>query len=595
MVALALRLLICVTLAVGLWMIQTTLAHGATAESNQNKEIYFYASPQTSRYLSSVGGDYDILLNPWRKLFAKQRIAYQEIQSLDEIPLNASSVLVLPSVMALGDAERQRIISFRERGGNILTTWSFAARNANGQWTGYDFFTQLFGVTVAGEILPDSQERNLYLYGDTPLTGGYSAGQRIWLGKLPENPLRLAGKKAAASFSDWARSVVPNVANGAVMYGEHGMERSYGRWVAIGFAETAWDFQGNDVYPLMENALNWLQHRPTVMKSTWPYPYRAAQLIEMDTEEGFPNARRFADMMDTVDATATFYCLTTEAVRYPDTVKYLMSRHEISYHADVHTGFKDLPEAEQRIRLERMQAQMQSITGESQLYVGFRAPLESYDGVTEELLFSKGFRHHATDPGSTSARVPFYSPAGQASPGNALVVLPRTQRDDINLLKEGILNGGDKVSLVAALAADFDAAVAMGALSLLSIHSQNFAEGSPLALAMPDFLKHVDKYRQQVWTTSGSKIADWWRDRERLSFQMTGSPQGPTLNVTINSKGLLKSGALIITNRRANEFPKVRADTDNAVLPKVRPIDSFRTALVFDGMAPGSYSYSVVY
>jgi peptidoglycan/xylan/chitin deacetylase (PgdA/CDA1 family) len=550
--------------------------------------VYLYVSPTTTRYFKSVGGDYGALVAPWRS-FLKKHFAYLEIGRLDGIPGGASSVLVVPSAVALSKSERRQLIAFQQQGGNILATWSLGGRSENGSWQGHGLLGNLFGVGVPGEVRLSSEERFLNLLGELPLTAGYPAGQRIWLEGTAEKMLRLSGGNSAALYTDWVRNPVPLETSSAVSYGEHGAERHHARWVAIGFAETTWGKQAGQLSGLLQNALHWLGHGITVTKAAWPVPYRAAYLIEMDTEDGFGNAQRFARMMEEIDAKATFYCLTSEAVRFPLFLRDLAKRHEIGYHGDVHVGFVAQPEAVQRQRLERMRTDMKSILGDTTYAVGFRAPFEQYERSTERLLYSAGLRHHAADPNRTDARLPFFSKAGSDEPDRALVVLPRTQHDDVNLLKD---KRGDNDVLLGTLTFDYLLNREMGSLGLLSVHSQNFAEDSLLAVAMPKLLKQVTQHRQQVWITSASEIADWWRERERLRYSVSGTSNEFILKVAIAGQRPLGKVALVLSNRVAAEALSVQP-VSPGISPAIQPIDSFRTAIVFEGMSPGRYAFRV--
>ncbi|MEN3363421.1 MAG: hypothetical protein V7606_695 [Burkholderiales bacterium] len=564
-------------------------AAGIVPAGASAKPVYLYISPNTARYLAAAGGDYESLVTPWRSFLKARKSAYIETKRLDAVPRGAGTVLIMPSAVALNEPERRQLTAFQEQGGNILATWSLGARNGGGEWAGYEFMEKLFGVTISGEVGPRSQERFLNVLGESPLTSGYPAGQRIWLEQTSEQMLRLSAPNSAAVYLDWMRNAAPLTTSAAVAYGEHGVERGHARWVVFGFAESSWGMQADELSGLMQNALHWLGHGVTVAKAAWPVPYRAAYVIEMDTEADFGNADRFARMMDAIDAKATFYCLTSEAIRFPHLVRDLARRHEIGYHGDVHTGFIAQPETVQNQRFERMQADMQSLLGDTSNAVGFRAPLEQYENTTERLLYARGFRHHVADPNRTDARLPFFSESGSAEPERALVVLPRTQHDDISLLEDKQI---DKQTLLRSMAFDFDLARETGAMGLLSVHSQYFAKDSLLAVVMPEFLKQVARDRRQVWTTSSNDIADWWRERERLAYSISGSSDELILNVTISGQRPLGKASLVLANRRAGASFSVQPLSAGAQ-PVVRLIDQFRTAIVFEGLAPGRYAYRV--
>lgn len=554
--------------------------------------VYLYVSPTTARYLRSVGGNYDAFLIPWRNLLAQRNRPYVEISSLGAVPAATGSVLILPSALALNQAERRQIAEFQRQGGNLLATWSLGVHGEDDSWKGHAFLEQLFGVKVLGEVAATSMERFLNLYGDSPLTAGYPAGRRLWLESTTEPMLRLTGGETAGVYLDWMRNAGSDAARGAVVFDEHGDERRRARWVMLGFAETSWGTATPLLSGLIENALHWLSHGVNVTKPAWPVPYRAAYILEMDTEEAFGNARNFVSMMDAAGLRGTFYCLTSEAVRFPYLMREIGRRHEIAFHGDVHTGFAGQPESLQSRRLDRMRADMERVMGTLSNKVGFRAPLEQYDKTTERLLHDKGFRHHAADPNRTDARLPFFSEAGSALPERALVVLPRTQHDDTSL-RAGERYPGAEQDLLRSLLSDLKMAVEMRGLGLLSIHSQYFGRGSLLHDVMPDFLDQVRRYGDQLWTAPANEIADWWRERERLQYEVRGSSDQFLLEVTISGDGPLARGAVVVSHKAGGVGPSLQAVSTSEALPLLKPLDAFRTAIVFDGMRPGSYSYVI--
>lgn len=555
--------------------------------------FYLYVSPTTQAYLASVSGDYELLVSPWRQFLKDRGYPHQVTSSMSDIPRAADSVLILPSSIALSEVERQALRAFQEAGGSLLTTWSTGSVDEAGQWLGDQFLHEMFGVRIAGELEANNDSRFLNLFGETPLTVGYPAGMRIWLNDVAEPALRLGGNHVSAIYTDWGRSRVGQAESAAILYDEYGEQRKHARWVAIGFAETSWAGQEKLLFGLLENALNWLARGTAVVKSAWPAPYRAAYLIEMDTEDAFANARHFAEMMDDAGLAATFYSLTSEATRYPYLVRHLSRRHEIAYHGDIHVGFRGQPPALQRERLERMQQEMASILGDSPVPTGFRAPEEKYDKVTEQLLYEMGFRHHTADPGRTDARLPFFVTAHGASPQQALVVLPRTQHDDISL-RIGQRADEFMNAVLQELVNDFDDALRMGALGLLSVHSQYFGENGILYSLFPAFLDHVSRHRSQVWVATGHEIAEWWRERERLSYRVSGDAETLKLTVTVSGNQAVRKGSLIINNRGANVLPVIsNRQEQGQQLPQIKRLDAYRSQLVFDILPPGTYTYTL--
>ena len=555
-----------------------------------NNDIYLYVSRNTSNYYASSGGNYETLLKPWREYFAKAPARAREISDLSPLASLRSGVLILPSAAALAPTERQDILGFRDRGGSVLATWAIGTRGQGGEWVGWDFLEKLGGAKFTGEIPREPQVGHLILNGDSPVAFSQSAGKRIWLGSNAEPALRLTGPASAGQFLNWTRIPDPDrVREGAVIYSETGPEA--GRVVLYGFAESSWEQQPGDIHQLVNDTLSWLKHRPALIKATWPYGKRAAHLVEMDTEQGFGNALSMARMMKDIDYKGAFYVLTSSALEFPDVLKSLYREFEVGYHGDIHTGFKDQSQDVQARRIANMQAQLKTVIPGATGVNGFRAPTESYDKTTEILLLKAGIQHHVSGPHDADFRLPFFAPIANTDVADGLIILPRSQRDDLNLLA----SIQDVPRLTQAMIDDFNLTRDNGALGVFSVHTQNFGEGQPMNLAMPAYLAHIRSQRDTVWLASPSEIDAWWRERER--FRVIVRPSGPRIEFDVSVGGNLpvKGGGLVVMLPRKGSLPVISGVKPGMPIPKITPLDDFRAAVVFDTLAPGNYFYQVTF
>ena len=236
-----------------------------------------------------------------------------------------------------------------------------------------------------------------------------------------------------------------------------------------------------------------------------------------------------------------------------------------------------------------MRTEMASVLPELQGAPGFRAPTEGYDAVTEQLLPKFGIRHHTADPNRSTARLPLLSKAEGVEAANALVVLPRTQRDDINLQSEKLT----AEQTTKALIDDFDLSLDTGALGLLSVHSQNFKADSVLAAAMPGFLAHLKLRRETLWLASAGQVADWWRDRERFKLSSSSNGRRIEFNITITGQQPLRGATVVVMLPKKGVQAIVEGAKIGMVKPTLAKIDEYRAAVIFDSLAPGSYVYQV--
>lgn len=563
--------------------------NAATEWAPSNNIVFLYASPSSSAYFKKIGGNYDVLLGPWRNYFEERDIKAIELHDLSGIEKHTDGVLIVPSALSLSNTERDAILAFRARGGGVLATWATGTRNDSGEWTGWQFLESL-GAKTVGEIPADSESRQLTLTGESPLSFQQPAGTRIWMGRTTESLLRFTGESIAARFMNWPRVLEEERrAEGAIIFTETAPD--VGRSVLFAFSETSWESRPFVPRQVIDDTLKWLQRQPSIVRAAWPDGKISAQIIEMDAEQGFQNVSAFAAQMKSIDYRATFYVLTSVAAQFPDLLKELARNFEIGYHGDVHNSFKDQPAQIQEQRILNMKAELASVLGDITVNTGFRAPTEGYDATTEQLLQKHGFRHHAADPNRWDGRLPALIKMEGVATNDSLVVLARTQRDDINLYWEKL----DATQTTKALIDDFDLAVDTGALGFLSVHSQNFAENSVLRQAMPAFLNHVQQRRNQIWLASSGDVAQWWRDRDRVSISSTISGKRMDFNLTVKGTEPVNGVTLLIVQPQKGVMPTVRSTKIGTTSPRVKKLDDYRAALLFDSLEPGDYVFQATF
>jgi peptidoglycan/xylan/chitin deacetylase (PgdA/CDA1 family) len=576
-------------LSLAFFAMVTVLQSAAAAEEPEPlRNIYLYKSPATGAFFKANDGDYNNLLAHWRLYLKKYGELSREVTRADLTSSLPPGVLVLASALLLDDDERRAVEDFTRRGGSVLATWATGARDGNGNWKGYGFLTDIFDVKIAGEIRREEGQWFMMPFGDGPITWPLPAGRRMYLGRVAENLLRVDARFVAARYMDWNRAPDFRLPDGAIAYSE----RQGARRVYLGFAESAWDYHTReDVNQMLDAMIAWLRREPRLFKAAWPNGKVAAQLLEMDTEAMFQNAANFARHLDEAGIKGTFYCLTSEAIKFPDLVRSLMQRgHEIAYHADIHIGFQNQKPEQQEQRMLNMLGQMSKIVGPNLApHTGFRAPTESYDQTTEILLRKHGMKHHAADPSSTEDRLPFFSKSEKSlGTDEALVVLPRTNYDDISFRMAGMSNARVEQHLVR----DFEHVYEMGAFGLLSVHSQNYGQDGPMMLAMPVLFKRIAEAGNAVWLARGDQVAEWWRQRERVTVSARNEGGAHLLQVNVRAPGVGSGVSVMVIHAQAGH-PPTRIETLTPYSPsaEIRPVDAFRSAVVLGSAAPGSYRF----
>ncbi|MEY2953761.1 MAG: hypothetical protein RLZZ401_1848, partial [Pseudomonadota bacterium] len=187
------------------------------------------------------------------------------------------------------------------------------------------------------------------------------------------------------------------------------------------------------------------------------------------------------------------------------------------------------------------------------------------------------------------ARLPFFS---SSEPGlsseDAIVVLPRTQMDDLNYL--GLRIPLDKAATL--IMRDFDYLHESGALGVLSVHSQNYASDGLMAKLTPPYLRRLGQHREDVWVASGEALERWWRARERVVHKPAGNGPAQMLEFSVRSPGNVKGMSFFVTHpAQGAGLKSVTPSASGAPVPQVKRIDAWRSAIVFSQLEAGNYSY----
>lgn len=571
------------------WALSAMAVLAPPAQAQSAEPVYLYASPITTQFYKQNGAVYDTFKDRWKTYFRQTGTAFKEVSRDQLLAGLPKGTLVLASAVLLDKPERDAIERFAQTG-NLLATWASGARNGKGQWEGYAWLEKLFDFKVQGVVKIEDNERFLNTFGDGPLTWAVPGGYRFFLGEIAETPLRIQAKNLGGRLFNWIRYPQLPETNGGMAFSEKGSSRR----VYLAFPESSWEFDSGGKLPkLFDGVMAWLQRRSIVSLAAWPNGAHSAQLLEMDTEDQYPNAINFAKVLDEAKIRGSFYSLTSVALKFRDIVDQLALKHEIGYHGEVHFGYKGKPPEVQQERIDRMQADMKNIVGSQGLaqVSGFRAPTESWDATTEVLLHKAGVRHHVADPAASEARMPFFSLSDPKwTPDNAIVVLPRTQMDDLNYL--GLKVDLDKASQLIRM--DFDYLHEAGALGVLSVHSQNYGPKGLMTFLTPPYVKRLQEHRREVWAASGEEIAAWWRARARVRLQ-PGPLLGDKVHFSVQGPGEIKGLTLLITHPAQGKAPQdVGGSGPHMPTPRLLKVDDWRTFAVFEmPLPPGDYSYSV--
>ncbi len=559
--------------------------------------VHLYASPTTESYLKSGGLDAQNNLRIWETFLKKYRIPYQLVTSVDRLEAASSGVLLLPTSVALSAREKQAIVSFRSKGGSVLASWLAGVRGEKGEWLGFGFMESALDVKVVGDTRPVNEidiDNFMMPYGDNPITHHLPAGQRVWMEVVKETyPLRLVGRNPAAHIMDWSRTFAPDKTGTVIVFDETAQSTGkLSRSVVLGYPERLWlAADPKSLEAVAHNAITWLLRQPDAYISAWPQSYQSAVIFAIDATDPFaPVDLELASLFKNNGMLATYYTLTEIAKRSATVIKQIQAQgHEFAYMADRYAGFKDQPLSDQIKRLETMRQEMKNSGLEIAADAGFHPPMGSYDKTTEQLISHNGFGHFISSSDITDARLPFVStPQGvNILSGSTTVVMPFTISDPETTMETGDAEEGLKSFL-----SELALSQKMGSLSGIRLVQQSFITKEQ----WEDIFARIKAPNSQIWVAKASQVADWWRERNRVSFRLENDPTTPLISVTVTGSSPLKHAVTLYVNLpESRSVLRLKPQTGSENSVTIVPVDAWRSALVLKDLAPGTYRWNLYF
>ena len=555
-------------------------------------EVLLYASPTTQNYFFKGGIDAKVNIHQWEVFLRKYKIPFQVVTSVEKLEKALPGVLLLPSSVALSEREKQAVASFRVKGGGVLASWLTGVRGEQGEWQGFGFMENTLDVKVVGNTEADDNDNFMMPHGDSPVTHSLPAGMRIWLDRPKDwYPLRLVGRQPSAHIMDWSRAFVLGKPTSTIVFDERPQPSGQlSRSVVLGYSERLWlSADPRHLEAIAHNSLMWLLRQPSAYLSAWPYPYRSAFVLAIDSAEVVLDTDlTFAQSLENAGGRATYYVLSDNAGKSAENLKKLTARgHEVHYLGDRFAGFRNQSSAVQAGRLDAMVKGLKGAGLDVADDAGFHAPMESYDKTTEKLLKERPFGHYIAFMDSTDTRLPFFAPleAGATKLVKSLVVLPRTQNGPEDSMEEGDPEMGLKTFM-----GELELSEKMGGLSVIRLPNQSLMT----AAQSGEIFRHLKARRESMWLATSRQVADWWREREGVTARLDAGVTAPQLTVTIREGQPLQHAATVLINLpESGTTVRLVARGNHEKLPKVGSVDAWRAGVVLDGLKPGDYKWDV--
>lgn len=573
-------------------VLSTTVGRPYVRSTPAVSEVLLYASPSTFNYMASGGMDAGFYTRMWEVFLRKYKIPFQLVTSVERLEQMRSGVLLLPSTVALSEREKQAVLDFRAKGGGVLASWLTGVRDEKGAWQGFGFMETALDVKVVGHTEADEDDNFMNVHGDNPVTHNLPAGMRVWLERIKDwYPLRLVGRHDAAQIMDWSRTFIPGKPMSVIAFDERPQPSGVpSRSVVLGYPERLWlSSYPHFIEAIAHNALMWLLHQPDAFVSAWPHPYSSAFVMAVDSPDVIADVDlTFAKQLEVAGGRATYYVLTENAKKSAEVLNKIQARgHEVAFLGDRFKGFRDESSNVQAKRLDMMRSEFKDAGIAVGIAAGFHAPMESFDKNTEKLLKEKAFGHYVSFMDASDARLPFFAPddASGAKAAKPVVVLPRTQSGPEDEERDSAIG-------IHGFLRELDLAEKMAGLSVVRIPNQTMLDQTD----QDDFFKHLKARSQKMWLATGTQVAEWWRERDRVSARLEPGTTAPVLTVTVKGDMPLQHAASVWVNL-PDSYSSLRlvARDKYPESPKIVSVDEWRAAVNLKGFLPGEYQWHLFF
>jgi hypothetical protein len=337
--------------------------------------------------------------------------------------------------------------------------------------------------------------------------------------------------------------------------------------------------------------MEWLLRRPSAYVSAWPHPYSSAFSLAVDATDTIgDNELDFAKSFEAIGGRATYFVVGELAPMSASLLKTLQDRgHELGYLGDKFIGFKDQSASTQAKRLDTMRKDLKDAGLRLAVDAGFHPPVESYDKTTEKLLVERQFGHFIASMGASDARLPFFSTSNLATvaSGKATVVLPRTQ-----IGPDEVLQGRTSQDTMRAFIGELNLAEKMAGLSVVRMINPSLLTPKQWG----DIFQNLRLRRESLWLATTGQVADWWRERDRVTVKLDASPAASQLAVTVKGNTPLQQAVTVWINLpESGVLLRASPIGQDESAVKISTVDAWRAAVVLTGLAPGIHSWQLYF
>ncbi|MBE0573027.1 MAG: polysaccharide deacetylase family protein [Ignavibacteriaceae bacterium] len=514
-------------------------------------------SDYTKNILAEESSWFEDNLKTWQKSLRNLDIKYQHINDEDvELGgINDYHLIVLSGCKSLSEREVIQLKKYLENGGSIFATGGTGSYSEDGKWRGWDFLSDVFGITFRKEIGNDDRTKIHTLRGGLPVTAniptGFSLNIATW-----DHPIAVEVlDPRTTQISFWynhqledglVREGIKETAG--IVYGNYGK----GRFVWMGFEiNSVLGRQDDYVYfdRLFNNCISWLTYKPIAYLRNWPNGYRGAAMLAPVISDSLKNINYLLSVLGEAKAKATFFVSPSIVGQDPKLIKNLVNHGEVAAYINFEfvNAISDNNNLLNTISDDKMM--LEKITGVSVdgIYPSVNFLAES----TIKTLMASGFKYFISD--SLDDRS---VPKTIKRKDEKIISISRTVRDDYEVIRDFNLTERDLQFY--SYQEDVDRIAFESGLYLFKMH-MNYQCAPENIEVVRDLIRDIKS--KDYWIATASEIAEWSdkKDFIELRTQKRGSSR---VAVTITNFGSFNINYLVVDVDLNQKAERVSLDTE---------------------------------
>lgn len=573
------------------------------------KNVVFGTKPKIailySKYTENILPDGSTWLNDnistWKKFIGNNNYKYDIIND-ETIEMGKHfdyKMIVLPGSKSLSDREIVELKKYIDAGGSVFATGGTASFSDDGKWRGWNFLSEVFGISFTKELKDSDYTKIHTLRGGLPITANIPAGYPLKVAAW-DRPIAVEiMDPRTTQVSFWYNYRLENglvreniKKTAGIVYGNYGK----GRFVWMGFElNSVIGVQEDYIYfdRLVHNEVSWLMYSPVSYLKNWPNDYSAAAVLTPILGNDINNVKNLLPILKNENVDATFFVNPQTAEKNKNLIRSLTpygeigAQIDIGYLSSINDTINKLNDlATQTLQLKNAKKNIERIC---------RTPVEGllpyyglFNNNTIKALINADYNYVLTDS-LTDRSVPKTIIRGD----DRVSAMTKTARDDFEVIRDFNLNNPDFQFYT--YQEDIDRVLFESGMYIFKMHTDYQCK--------KDYVKVVDEVikdlkKKNYWITTMHDIQRWFGKRDRLELRT--DKRGPTrVAVNISNPGNSKMNGLVIEVDLNDHADNVSVSTEiiGTKMPKVKHSNGSKIVLLYvdDLKANESRTYFIDY